>query len=628
MILYKKFFLAIINSLTSNQRRIFLVFIDIFLIISSIKLTFWLQDFSQENNILLIEKWVYPFSIIFGVIIYSFIGYYKGLIKYVRSNLIYKIAFANIILFLLLFLIGSFFKLTLPPNKTWFLIWLLNTLFISSAKFVFRDILIKINHPINTNLTKIAIYGAGSAGAQLAGSIRYDKSYTIEAFLDDDPNLWNRSIGGIPIFNPENYTSKNIHKILIAIPSLKNKYKKKLFNKLEKFRVPIFQVPSLEEISSGKSKIDNIRPISVEDLLGRDPAYREDNLLRKNFEKESICVIGAGGSIGMELCRQILEYNPKRLVLLEISEISLYEIEKELLSLKKGKTELKFILGSATNKKLLRKIFKKYFINIIYHAAAYKHVPIVESNPLSGISNNVFSTLEICEEAIKSQVDKVVIISTDKAVRPTNVMGSTKRLSELIALKINSRFKEFEPKTKFSIVRFGNVLGSSGSVVPLFKKQIDCRMPITLTHPDIIRYFMTIKEAVILVLQASIMSNGGEIFLLDMGEPVHIFDLAKKMIKLSGLTIKDNLNPNGDIKIEFIGLRPGEKMYEELLLNNASEPTPHKLIFKSKESIDFDKEFWGLLNILREKIELYQTNSSLEILEKLVPEWKRSKFRN
>ena len=412
----------------------------------------------------------------------------------------------------------------------------------------------------------------------------------------------------------------------MAIPSLIPSKRREIIKKLSKFNIPVLQIPSIEELTSGGADINNLRPITIEDLLGRDRVLPEPELLKECIQGLSICVTGAGGSIGSELCRQIIKLKPKKLVLLEISEPSLYSIEQELSHLNREKIEITTILGSATKVSLINKIFLNEKIDIVFHAAAYKHVPLVEANPIEGIYNNVFSTKVICQAATKASLKKVILISTDKAVRPTNIMGVSKRLSELVvqAFAQNDSLTKAYPysKTIFAMVRFGNVLGSSGSVVPLFQKQIKKGGPITITHPDIIRYFMTMNEAAQLVMQSAALAEGGEVFLLDMGEPVKIYDLACQMVKLSGLRVKGEDNNLNDIQIITTGLRPGEKLYEELLIDSKAEITKHDLIFKASEkSIDFN-----ILLPLLEELEIHLNNQNLNgvflILQKLVPEWK------
>ena len=471
------------------------------------------------------------------------------------------------------------------------------------------------------NLTKVAIYGAGASGAQLEASLRLSYDYSIKFFIDDNKELLGRSLNDIPIRSIDFIQNNNqvIDQVLIAIPSLKKSNYKKILDKLSSFNISILRIPSLGEIASGKSKINSLRPILIEDILGRDEIPPDQSLLYKSTNNKSILITGAGGSIGSELTRKILEINPSKLVLLERNEPSLYQIQRELEN-KYPNKKIFSVLGSACSKQLLKNTIKKYNIDLVFHAAAYKHVPLVEENPIIGLENNIFSTLNICEIAQNLNVEKVILISSDKAVRPTNLMGVSKRISELIfqAFANNKKIN-----TCYSIVRFGNVLGSSGSVVPLFREQIYKGGPITITDKEMVRYFMTIEEASYLVIQASALAGSGEILLLDMGEPIFIKTLAEKMINLTGLRVKNKKHPNGDIEIIYTGKRPGEKLYEELLISAESEKTLHPLIYKARENfIDLEILLKELQN-LKKYLANFDYESTFKLLENLVPEWER-----
>ena len=390
-------------------------------------------------------------------------------------------------------------------------------------------------------------------------------------------------------------------------------------------KIPIFIVPSVEDIISKKITINSDKNLFVEDLLGREKVLPDPLLLSAGIKNKSILITGAGGSIGSELCRQIIKLNPSKIILLELSEIALYKIDKELKANIKNSTKIKGYLGDSCDKNLLRYIFKKNEINIIFHAAAYKHVPIVEMNPLIGLKNNVFSTKAICEISKEFNPSKVILISTDKAVRPTNIMGASKRLAELIvqvyAMENEEKISNNSSTTKFSMVRFGNVLNSSGSVVPIFKEQISNGGPITITHPEIIRYFMTIEEAAQLVIQAAKLALGGDLFVLDMGSPVKITELAEQMITLSGLELKNETNKNGDIEIVFTGLRPGEKLYEELLIDAECLKTSHPLIYRALEESIKPEKLWKKLDKLELAISNHDREKSIQILSDLIPQW-------
>mgnify|MGYP002820740324 FL=1 len=405
--------------------------------------------------------------------------------------------------------------------------------------------------------------------------------------------------------------------------------------KMQDYQIPVLKVPSIEELTSGKARIDSLRPIEVEDLLGRGSVRPNKELIQGSIDGLNICITGAGGSIGKELCKQIVNHSPNSLIMIDSSETNLYHLEQEINSicLKDEEINLKFILGNVKNFKSISKIFKKNNVDNVFHAAAYKHVPLIELNPIQGIDNNVLSTYSLCKAALLADIKKVTLISTDKAVRPTNIMGASKRLAELIFQAYSSKYNLQEeqhsyPKNypKFSIVRFGNVLNSSGSVVPLFTKQIAEGGPITLTNENVTRFFMTLPEAAQLVIQATTLSRGGEVFLLDMGSPMKIFDLAKQMIKLSGLKIKDSNNPDGDIEIITTGLRPGEKLYEELLINAESKSTEHPLIFKANEDFIPYEDLIKSISDLENFIEEENIEEVLKVLSNLVPEWNMKRF--
>jgi UDP-N-acetylglucosamine 4,6-dehydratase len=437
---------------------------------------------------------------------------------------------------------------------------------------------------------RVAIYGAGEAGRQLAALLNHGNIQRPVLFIDDDPKLRGRSIEGLPVISPsggrfaERLRAHNVREVLIAIPSLKPGRRRQLLEFLSNFSFRVRSVPRLAElVAKGEKGVVDLVEVSVEDLLGRDPVSPLPGLLDACIRDKTVLVTGGGGSIGSELCRQALGLRPAKLIVIDHSELALYTIEQELRAeaVRAGAmTTFEFILGSVTDRDRIKTLFAAHSIDTVYHAAAYKHVPIVELNPVEGFRNNVFGTLYVARAALEAGVAHFVLISTDKAVRPTNVMGASKRIAELVVEALARR----RPRTKFSTVRFGNVLASSGSVVPLFTKQIGEGGPITLTHPDVTRYFMTIREAVELVIQAGAMATGSELFVLDMGTPVKIEDLAEKMVRLSGRSIRDAKNPHGDIAIEVTGLRPGEKLHEELLIDGDTVGTMHPRILEMKES--------------------------------------------
>jgi FlaA1/EpsC-like NDP-sugar epimerase len=433
-------------------------------------------------------------------------------------------------------------------------------------------------------LPKVFIYGAGNAGRQLAMAMASNHSMRVAGFLDDDDRLHGHSLNGLYIYNPADLPalvpSLEIKTVLLAIPSANRQRRLEIINGIQQAHVQVRTLPDLSEIAQGRVSLSDLRELDVDELLGRDPVSPNHLLLSRNTADKVVLVTGAGGSIGSELCRQILSLNPKRLVMFEMNEYALYALNEELvLRAQDMGVECLPVLGSVRDRERLQTVFAEHKPDTVYHAAAYKHVPLVEHNPAEGIWNNTLGTLNTAQAAAQANVSDFVLISTDKAVRPTNVMGASKRLAEMVLQALAAK----GGGTRFSMVRFGNVLGSSGSVVPKFRQQIRDGGPITLTHPEMTRYFMSIPEAAQLVIQAGAMAKGGEVFVLDMGQPVRIIDLASRMVELSGLSLRNAQNPDGDIEIDIMGLRPGEKLYEELLIGDNPKPTQHPRIMQAQE---------------------------------------------
>ncbi len=597
-------------------RRLILIIFDLLILVISAN-SAYLILFNKFLNIFLINNLLFTATaLIFAIPFFILTGQYKGLSLYIENKVIYGVTIRNLGFTSLLFILSNLFFSNQFKLNYWILFWIIISGIKGILIFSISEIFSNYNQISKNRITSVGIYGAGAAAAQLAVSLNLDKTYKIKYFVDDSSRLWGRELYGIPIYAPKDLLKlPKVDKILLAIPSLNTKRRSEIINDIKELDIPIFRVPSLTDITSGKAKIDLLRPITIEDILGREPAKANYKLLSKSVAKLNILVTGAGGSIGSELCRQILDNNPNSLILLENSEENLYNINEET---SKSNLKVKAYLGSATNYQLIKKVIKEEKVDIIFHAAAYKHVPLVETNPIQGIKNNVFSTWYLCKAADEFSIKQLVLISTDKAVRPTNVMGASKRIAELIV----QAFSKKNNSTCFSMVRFGNVLASSGSVVPLFKKQIDKGGPITLTHEKVTRFFMTISEASQLVLQASALAKGGDVFLLNMGEEIFIKDLAEKMISLSGLKIKNKNNPNGDIEIITTGLRPGEKLYEELLINGKSLKTEHPLIFRARENmILFDDLKKDILK-LEDAIKNLDRSKVIRILSEIIPEYK------
>ena len=466
---------------------------------------------------------------------------------------------------------------------------------------------------------KVLIYGAGTTGRQLVAAMANSHEMKVVGFLDDDERLHGHVLNGQPIYNPSDLanlsTTLSISDVLLAMPSLSRKRRNEVLAQIRTARVAVRTLPSVTDLAQGKISISDLRELDIDDLLGREPVMPNHILLAMNIRSKTVMVTGAGGSIGSELCRQILSVGPNKLLLIEQSEFALYAIHQELEERLAGRgIVLVPLLASVQDYERMREIMFTWNPDTVYHAAAYKHVPLVEHNPAEGIKNNVFGTLRVAQAATENGVSDFVLISTDKAVRPTNIMGASKRLAEMVLQAIAAT----NPVTKFSMVSFGNVLGSSGSVVPKFRQQIRDGGPITLTHPEITRYFMTIPEAAQLVIQAGAMSKGGDVFVLDMGQSVKIMDLATRMIELSGLTIKDEHYPDGDIEIEITGLRPGEKLYEELLIGNNPKTTSHSRIMKAHEEFIPWSELELKLNALEMALNVNDIGVIRLMMQKLV----------
>jgi FlaA1/EpsC-like NDP-sugar epimerase len=541
---------------------------------------------------------------------------FKGLWAIIQSVSLFLIVFSTI-----LFMVAAPFHPSSQgvPRSVLLIYWLLMIVGLSSSRLFARWLLIKLT--TKKNIQNVVIYGAGSAGRELSIALSQSDQYNPVALIDDTPALQKHRINGLEVVSPDNLgeliIKRKVMEILIALPSVSRIRRREIINSLEKYQLRVRSLPSVSELTEGSVEVSDLHVISIKDLLGRESVNSETNILSTNIKDKTVLVTGAGGSIGSELCSHIIKLKPKALVLFEVSEVSLYTTHKDLLKTEENINILP-VLGSVKDKKRFDQILKRYSVNTIYHAAAYKHVPMVEFNYYEGINNNIFGTLNCAQAAVNNGIETFVLISTDKAVRPTNIMGVSKRFSELILQALSAN----QSKTKFTIVRFGNVLGSSGSVFPLFKEQINDGGPITVTHKDMTRYFMTKSEAVDLVIQAGSMGKGGDVFVLDMGEPVKILDLAKKMIRLSGLRLKENQLSEGDIEIKYTGLRPGEKLYEELLIGSNVSPTLNPKIMSANEDMVLWKDLKKILDDLEFTIDNFDQNQLRKLLIKTMPEYK------
>ena len=599
------------------------IFIDISLCFLSTWFAFYLrlEEFIKIDDLAILALLI---SIILAIPVFWLLGLYSGMFRFAGPSLVYTVAIAILIYGFLYFAVIAIYGVQGIPRSIGVIQPLLLFFGIVSSRSVVRHLFIKnFLSKKNKNKKKILIYGAGDAGRQLLSSLEFNNEMKVVGFLDDNKNLHNQKMQDKTIYSPlqikELISFKNIDLVLLALPSISRNKRNKIINNLNAHPITVKTLPSIKDVIDGKITVSDIKDLIIEDLLNRDQVQPNLELLSKNINSKVVLVTGAGGTIGSELCRQIIKLNPTKLLLVESNEFALYTISEELKILNKN-IKVFHLLANIQDSLRINEIFKIFKVDTVYHAAAYKHVPLVEENICEGVKNNVFGTYLIAQVAIRYNVSNFVLISSDKAVRPTNIMGATKRLAEIC---IQGLYNNYQDKnTKFAIVRFGNVLQSSGSVIPKFKKQIKEGGPITLTHPEVTRYFMTITEASQLVIQAGAMSEGSEVFILDMGKSIKIKDLICKMIKFSGLTIKDATNLEGDIEIKVTGLRPGEKLYEELLLGDNPQKTYHKKIQKTQDTyIPYNQlkiDLENLTTLLNES----RVAEVKSVLENLIPSYK------
>lgn len=569
-------------------------------------------------------------SIFLAVPIFITQGLYRAIFRYtgwfallslIRASSIYLALYACVILLI---------RIDGVPRSIGFIQPILLFVGVCASRLLAKRVLTGLgrNGQLSGESAIALIYGAGSAGRQIASGLRQGVEIQPIGFIDDDHRLWKGTINGLPVYSPNELSdllgsNLGITDVLLAMPAAGRSRQKEILAELSSLPVHVRLVPGLSHLANGVVRIEDMREVEAEDVLGRDPVDAKEELLHQNITTKVVLVTGAGGSIGSELCRQILAQKPSVLILFELNEFALYAIERELSQnfMAKGIAIIP-VLGSVLDANKLLRVIRKFNVQTVFHAAAYKHVPMIEMNPAAGVWNNVFGTLRSVEAACQSGVETFVLISTDKAVRPTNVMGCSKRLAELVLqAKSFQAGQQNSKSTKLTMVRFGNVLGSSGSVVPVFREQIKNGGPITVTHPEIIRYFMTIPEAAQLVIQAGAMGEGGDVMVLDMGDPVKILDLAKRMIHLSGFSHKDEHNPDGDIEIQFTGLRPGEKLYEELLIGDNTLLTSHTRIMRASEKRLTWEELHPFLLRLEMAVKAENSDAIREILKLVVPEF-------
>ncbi|MBC2382879.1 polysaccharide biosynthesis protein [Pseudomonas sp. WS 5106] len=598
--------------LPRRKKRMIQVATDILVVWAALWLAFVVRlGLDEMVNPLKLHLWLFIAAPIVAIPLFVRFGLYRAVMRYFGNDaliaIIKAVTLSSLILGIVVYWYGNHENVV--PRSIIFIYWWLSLIAVGGLRLAMRQYFLgdwftaAQYVPFTSRedgLPRVAIYGAGAAGNQLVAALRMGRVMRPVAFIDDDNGISDRVISGLHVYKPKHIQqmieATGAQEILLAIPSSNRGRRREILGFLEGFPLHVRSVPGFMDLASGRVKVDDIQEVDIADLLGRDSVPAQDELLEHCIKGQTVLVTGAGGSIGSELCRQILALRPKTLLLFEHSEFNLYSILSELeqrVIREALPVRLLPILGSVRIPSKLLDVMKSWRVDTVYHAAAYKHVPMVEHNIAEGLLNNVIGTLNTAQAALQAGVANFVLISTDKAVRPTNVMGSTKRLAELTLQALS---KELAPvmfgdksnisrvnKTRFTMVRFGNVLGSSGSVIPLFHKQIKSGGPLTVTHPKITRYFMTIPEAAQLVIQAGSMGQGGDVFVLDMGEPVKIVELAEKMIHLSGLSVRSDKNPHGDIAIEFTGLRPGEKLYEELLIGDNVVATQHPMIMSANE---------------------------------------------
>jgi FlaA1/EpsC-like NDP-sugar epimerase len=566
-------------------------------------------------------NWLFAVAVVTTLPAFAWLGLYRAILRFLGPRAMYAVVAGVTLSSAILAVFSATTPGTSVPPPVLFMYWVLALVYVGGSRLVVRQL---FNAQVDGRAEKVVIYGAGDAGARLCSALLGSNECKPVAFVDDKTHLQGSFINGIEVFSPQVLPSlvqeRAATGVLIALPSASRRRKREILTWLEPLGLHVRSLPDMSDILSGKASADEIREIDVADLLGRDAVPPNPQLFDACVCGKVIMVTGAGGSIGSELCRQILRLQPKQLVLFEMSELALYSIERELreiASVAGLAVDIVALLGNAHHRERVHSVLATYRVQTVYHAAAYKHVPIVEQNVIEGVHNNVISTWYTAEAALQSEVETFVLVSTDKAVNPTNVMGATKRAAEVVLQGLHQRSE----KTRFCMVRFGNVLASSGSVVPLFQEQIRRGGPVTVTHPDVTRYFMTIPEAAQLVIQAGSMAHGGDVFVLDMGKPVRIDTLARRMIKLMGLAARDATQPDGDIEVQYTGLRPAEKLYEELLIGTNVSGTDHPMILRAMEHSMPWSQVESLLNQLIEALRVFDCATVLSLLRAMVAEY-------
>lgn len=592
-----------------------------------IPVVFWLAAAVKAESFgleIVGSLWLYPLTVVVVLPVLIYFGLHRIVVRFVSASALGDISLAVGLSVVLFGLVANFVLNASLSVSLLFLFGVFSFVYLAGCRFAVRGFL----RSRVKSRERVGIYGAGDAGAQLAASMFSGEEFLPVAFFDEMVSLRGSEVSGVTVYSPESLQrvirELSISRLLLALPSVGRRRRQEIINSLEDIPVHVQIMPDLADLVSGETRIDDVREVEVKDLLDRAAVPPNERLLRQCLASKVVMVTGAGGSIGSELCRQIVNQGPKSLLLYENSELALYNVHEEIKRIKKetnGGYDIFPLLGCVRDQGRLEEVMFAFGVNTVYHAAAYKHVPVVESNVIPGIINNVFGTYRCASAAIAAKVDNFVLVSTDKAVNPTNVMGATKRLAELVLQGLDERGFS----TCFCMVRFGNVLASSGSVVLLFREQIRRGGPVTVTHPEIIRYFMTIPEAAQLVIQAGAMGQGGDVFLLDMGKPVKIDDLARRMVHLMGRTVRDEENPDGDIEIQYTGLRPAEKLYEELLIGNQVMGTEHSKIMRAQEKNLPWTEIESILGRIQDCAREFDVESTLDVLSAAVREYSRDK---
>lgn len=617
------YLLRYLLNLKIKHRKIYFICSDLLLLTFSYISSLWFLNLGY--NI----KYKYFLFFLFFISLYLVFGnYYKHLTRYSSSIGFYKLAIKNTILIFSIQIIFYLLGFNTYTFKFWLLLCFLSSSFTIALRVLVRDLITVFNITPRKDVSNIAIYGTGQSEVLISKQILLTGSYNIIAFIDDNPDLENIDINGIKVKSLKQISNLDFDQLLVSTLSIDSNQWLNILKQIKiiKPRIRILKIPSIKSIEEGKDKIDSLKPISLEDLLFRETVPPKEKLLGPGIKGKVALVTGAAGSIGKELSLQILSLKPSKLVVVDFSEPNLFELKNILIKNNLQNQKIYCELGNTSDYKFMQNIFTKHNPDILFHASAYKHVTLLEENQIEAVKNNIKSTLNVCKLAYEFDTNKIILISSDKAVRPTSVMGVTKRISELIVSSYAQKSKNTINKEKlvFSMVRFGNVLGSSGSVVPIFQKQIEDGGPLTVTDPCVTRYFMTLAEAASLVIQASVLAKGeGEVFLLDMGKPMQIKKLAEQMILLNGLKIRNEANPDGDIEIVYRGLGLGEKLYEELLIDGKAQKTDHPLIFKAIEkSLDFNDLKEKLDNLLMH-LKNNENKKTIETLNEIIPEWLR-----